>query len=83
MLFGGPFLENGGELMVGNDDVFGDIGNPVDIIEHAAQYGAFTNLEQRFGEVFGEFSQTGGVTCGKNDCFHIFNDNVNLNANNF
>ena len=71
MLFGGPFLENGGELMVGNDDVFGDIGNPVDIIEHAAQDGALSNLEQRFGEVFGEFSQTGGVACGKNDCFHI------------
>lgn len=72
MLFGSPFLENGGELMVGDDNVFGDIGNPVDIIEHAAQDGAFTNLEQRFGEVFGEFSQTSGVACGKNNSFHIF-----------
>ena len=56
MLFGGPFLENGGELMVGYDDVFGDIGNSVDIIEHAAQDGALSNLEQRFGEVSGEFA---------------------------
>ena len=81
MLFGGPFLENGGELMVGHDDMFGDIGNAVDVIEHTAQDGALTNLEQRFGEVLGQFSQTGGVACGEDDCFHIFNDNVNLNPN--
>ena len=56
MLFGGPFLENGGELMVGYDDVFGDIGNSVDIIEHATQYSALSNLEQRLGEIFGEFA---------------------------
>ena len=72
MLFGSPFLENGGELMVGDDDVFGDIRNPVDIIEHATQDGALTYLEQRFGEVFGEFSQTGGIACSKNNSFHIF-----------
>lgn len=71
MLFGGPFLEDGCELMVGHDDMFGDIGNAVDVIEHAAQDGALTNLEQRFGEILGQFSQTGGVACGEDDCFHF------------
>ena len=42
--------------MVGYDDVFGDIGNSVDIIEHTSKDGALTNLEQWFGEVFGEFA---------------------------
>ena len=42
--------------MVGYDDVFGDIGNSVDIIEHTSKDGAFTDLEQRFGKVSGEFA---------------------------
>ncbi len=56
MLFGGPFLEYGCELMVGDNDMFGDFRNGIDVIEDTAQNGVLTNLEQRFWEVLRKFA---------------------------
>ena len=56
MLFGGPFLEYGCELMVGDNDMFGDFRNGIDVIEDTAQNGVLTNLEQRLWEVLRKFA---------------------------
>ena len=55
MLAGGPLLEDGGELMVGDDDVFRDFGDVVDVIKHTPQYGGPANLEEGFGEISRQF----------------------------
>lgn len=65
-----PFAEDGGELVVGDEDVLIDLGDAVDVIEHAAQNGALADLQQGLGEVLGEFAQTGGVTGGYDDILH-------------
>ena len=69
-LLRGPFAEDGGELVVGDEDVLIDLGDAVDVIEHAAQDGALADLQQGLGEVLGEFAQTGGVTGGYDDILH-------------
>ena len=56
--------------MVGNDDMFIDIRNGIDIIEHTTKNGVAAYLEQWFGEVLGELAQTGGVAGGNNNGFH-------------
>lgn len=56
--------------MVGNNDMFIDIRNGIDVIEHTTKDGVVTNLEQGLGEVLGKLTQTGGVTGGNNDGFH-------------
>jgi len=51
-----PLLEDVGELVVGDDDVLINLGDRVDIIEHATQDGVGTYLEQGLGEVLGELT---------------------------
>ena len=72
-LTGRPFLEDGGKLVVGDDDVLIDLGDAVDIIEHTAQYGTLAYLQQGLGEVLGEFAQAGGVAGGNNYIFQFMN----------
>ena len=71
VLFGSPLVEDGGELVVGNDDVLGDVGDGVDVIEHASEDGVVANLQEGLGEVSGEFAQARGIACGYNDCLHV------------
>jgi hypothetical protein len=56
--------------MVGNNDMFIDIGNGIDIIKHTTKNGVGAYLEQWLGKILGEFPQTGGVAGGNNDGFH-------------
>ena len=51
------------KLMIGDDDMLIDLGDGVDIIEHSSEDGAFSYLEEWFGEVLGEFTKTCGITC--------------------
>ena len=59
--------------MVGDDDVLINLGDGVDIIEHATENGVFSYLEQGLGKVLGELTQTGGVACCYYDIFHFTN----------
>ena len=56
--------------MVGNNDMFIDIRNGIDVIEHTTKDGVVTYLEQWLGKVLGELAQTGGVTGGNDNGFH-------------
>ena len=49
--------------MVGNDDVLIDLGDGIYIIEHTPQDRTIADFEQRFGEVLGQFAQTGCISC--------------------
>lgn len=69
-LLGCPLFEDGGKLMIGNDDMLIDIRNGIDVIEHTTKDGVVTNLEQWLGEVLGKLTQTGGVAGGYDDGFH-------------
>ena len=71
VLFAGPLSEDGGELVVGNDDVFIHVGDGIDVVQHAAKDGVVTNLQQRFGEILGQLTQSGGVTGSDDDGFHL------------
>jgi len=46
-----PVLEDGGELMVGDDDVLIDIGDGVDVIKNTVKNRGGTYLEEGFGKV--------------------------------
>ena len=71
MLLFCPFFEDGSELVVGDNDVFVNVGNAVDVVQHAAEDGVVTNLQQGLGEVLGQLSQAGGITGGDNYGFHL------------
>lgn len=71
MLLLGPLFEDGGELVVRNDDVFIHIGDGVDVVQHTAENGVVTNLQQWFGKVLGQLTQSGGVTGGDDYGFHL------------
>ena len=74
VLLAGPLFEDGGKLMVSHNDVFIDVGDGIDVVQHAAEDGVVTNLQQGFGKILGQLTQAGGVTGGDDDGFHIFND---------
>lgn len=71
MLFLGPIFEDGGKLVVSDDNMLVNVGDSVDVIQHPSQDGAVAYLQQWLGKVFGQFTQSGGVTGGDNYIFHI------------
>ena len=71
VLLGCPLLEDGGKLMIGDDDMLIDIGDSIDIIEHTTKDGVVTNLEQWFGEVLCKIPQASGVASGDYNGFHF------------
>ena len=71
VLLAGPLFEDGGELMICDDDVFIDVGDGIDVVQHTAEDGVVTNLQQGFGEILGQLTQAGGVTGGDDDGFHV------------
>ena len=71
VLLAGPLFEDGGKLMISDDDVFIDIGDGIDVVQHAAEDGVVTNLQQGFGKILGQLTQAGGVTGGDDYGFHI------------
>lgn len=68
-----PLLKDAGELAVGNDDVFGDFGDGVDVIEQAAEDGVVPDFQEGFREVLGQGVEPGGVAGGQDDGFHSTN----------
>ena len=74
VLLAGPLFEDGGELMISLYDVFIVVGDGIYVVQHTAEDGVVTNLQQRFGKILGQLTQAGGVTGGDDDGFHIFND---------
>ena len=71
VLFAGPLFEDGGELVISDNDVFIDVGDGIDVVQHAAEDGVVTNLQQGFGEILGQLTQAGGVTGSDDDGFHL------------
>ena len=71
VLLAGPLFKDGGELMISDDDVFIDIGDGIDVVQHTAEDCVVTNLQQGFGEVLGQLTQASGVTGGDDDGFHV------------
>ena len=66
-----PCLEDGGELVVSDDDVLVDVADGVDVVEHAPQDGVVAYLQQGLGMVAGQLTQSGGIACGNDDVLHI------------
>ena len=56
--------------MVGDDDVFIDLGDGVDIIEHPVENGLLTDLQQWLREVLREFPESRGIAGSNNDILH-------------
>ena len=71
MLLLGPLFEDGGKLVVRNDDVFIHVGDGIDVVQHTAEDGVVTNLQQRFGKILGQLTQAGGITGGDYYGFHL------------
>ncbi len=65
-----PLLKDAGELAVGDDDVFGDFGDGVDVIEQAAEDGVVPDFQEGFRVVLGQRVKPGGVAGGQDDGFH-------------
>ncbi len=68
-----PLLKEAGELAVGDDDVFGDFGDGVDVVEQAAEDGVVPDFQEGFREVLGQGVEPGGVAGGQDDGFHSTN----------
>lgn len=49
-----PLVEDGGEAVVRDDDMFGDVVDGVDIVEHPAEDRVVADLQQWFWEILGE-----------------------------
>ena len=71
VLFAGPLFKDGGELVVSHYDVFIDVGDGIDVVQHAAEDGVVTNLQQGFRKILGQLTQAGGVTGSDDDGFHV------------
>lgn len=65
-----PFLEDVGELMVGDDDVLIYLWYLVDIIKHTTEDGALPYLEEWLWEVLCQFAKASGIASGNNYIFH-------------
>ena len=70
VLFGGPLLEDRGEFMVRNNDMFVDLGDAVDIIQHTAQNSALADLQEGLGKILGQFTQPRCIPCCYYYVFH-------------
>ena len=68
-----PLFKDTRELAVGDDDVFGDFGDGVDVVEQAAEDGVVPNFQEGFREVLGQGVEPGGVAGGQDDGFHSTN----------
>lgn len=62
-----PLLKDAGELAVGDDDVFGDFGDGVDVVEQAAEDGVVPDFQEGFREVLGQGVEPGGITGGQDN----------------
>lgn len=65
-----PLLEDGGKLMISDDDVLVYLGDSVYIIKHTAEDGVSTYLQQGLGEVLRELAQASGIAGGDYNGFH-------------
>ena len=65
-----PLLEDGGKLMIRDDDVLVDLRNLIYIIQHPPEDRALADLQQRFRKVLGQFTQTSCITGCYNNVFH-------------
>jgi hypothetical protein len=72
VLFLRPVLKDVGKFVIGDDDVFVNVWDAVDVVEHASKDGALANLQQGLGEILGELAQTSGIAGSYYDCFHCF-----------
>ena len=66
-----PRLEDGGKLMIGDDDVLCDVGDGVNVTKQAVENGVFTNLQQGFRCVARQLAQTRGVSSCNDYCLHV------------
>ena len=57
--------------MIRDDNMLINLRNLVDIIQHSAQDGVLPYLEQRLGEVSGQFPQPGGIPSRYNYILHL------------
>ena len=44
-LFACPFFKDGGKLMIGDDDVFVNIWNTINVVEHTTENGTLSNFQ--------------------------------------
>ena len=51
-----PLFEDRRKLMIRDDDMFIDLRNPVDIIQHPPENRVLPNLQQWLREVLGQFT---------------------------
>lgn len=68
---GGPLLEDGCKLMVGDDDVLVNELALVDIVDEPIEDGLPAYLQQGLGEVLGKGIEAGGIASREDEAFHI------------
>ena len=71
VLFLLPVFEDGGELMIGDDDMLIDLRDAVYVVEHPSEDGALSYFQQWFREVLCQFPQPRGVSCCYHNTFHL------------
>ena len=65
-----PVLEDGRELVVGNDDILIHEAGGIDVVDEPVQDGFVPDFQEGFGEVFGEGVEPRGVAGGEDEAFH-------------
>ena len=68
---GGPLLEDGCKLMVGDDDVLVNELALFDIVDEPIEDGLPAYLQQGLGEVLGKGIEAGGIASREDEAFHI------------
>ena len=70
MLLARPVFEDLSETVVGHDDMFIDLRDGINVIQHTSKDGRLTDLEQWLGEVLCQLSKPCGIASSNYDCFH-------------
>ena len=67
-----PVLEDMGELMVADDDIFVYLAGLGHIVDEPVQDGFACHLQKGLGEVLGQRIEAGGISCCQYQTLHIF-----------
>ena len=70
MLLARPVFEDLSETVVGHDDMFINLRDGINVIQHTSKDGRLTDLEQWLGEVLCQLSKSCGIASSNNDIFH-------------
>ena len=66
----GPITKYLGKLMIGHQNVFIDVVDAVEVVEHTVEDGTLPDRQQRLRKVLGERIKARGISCCNDYVFH-------------